>query len=429
MKCPNCGKELPDEARFCTGCGEQLVFDRLDVTTAAPVASPAFDEASSEAKPVSRKGRIPIVIAVCVALVAAGIGGYLWWQADQQQKAAAEADRIAHTDHAVTVAVSVPGFDDASSSKIPLKVTGSDLDGTAVDQVFYVDGEGRGITLRQGTYDVSAAGSPLLADGTIFAVPDSSYSAVVGSDAGDGTAMDFSSQATFTFTPSDALSVSDDQITSAYELAKAGGATSADAAQQLRDAATKRRDDAVAAKKAADEAAAQKAAEEAAAAEKAKWHVSTSRYEFDLPEYWHNKVRVQIAEGGSEYENTKATIYSTKYPDQIVCRLYIDDNTFGGEPAGDPSAYQVEVANYSSDSALCVGFRGYLWIAMHGSSASSRLPDDEVLYLEDLQAQGAEDYDAMSKALAGSNSKTSGEIEGSALTQFDNTVTPTIVLK
>ena len=33
MKCPNCGNELPDNARFCTNCGIKIVATQKKINT------------------------------------------------------------------------------------------------------------------------------------------------------------------------------------------------------------------------------------------------------------------------------------------------------------------------------------------------------------------------------------------------------------
>lgn len=54
------------------------------------------------------------------------------------------------------------GWDTSSgASKLPVHVTGTDLDGNDVDEVAYVDSAGDGISLVQGDYTLSVAASPL----------------------------------------------------------------------------------------------------------------------------------------------------------------------------------------------------------------------------------------------------------------------------
>ena len=61
MFCPNCGKSLPDGAKFCSGCGT-----RLDSLYAEPAPAPKR----------AKKRRVwPIILAV--VLLAAAVGGFL----------------------------------------------------------------------------------------------------------------------------------------------------------------------------------------------------------------------------------------------------------------------------------------------------------------------------------------------------------------
>ena len=63
MFCPNCGKSLPDGAKFCSGCGT-----RLD--------SFYTDTAQTPAPKRAKKRRVwPIILAV--VLLAAAVGGFL----------------------------------------------------------------------------------------------------------------------------------------------------------------------------------------------------------------------------------------------------------------------------------------------------------------------------------------------------------------
>lgn len=67
MFCPNCGKSLPDSAKFCSGCGLNL----QGLSDAAPAAP-----ASAPPAPAKKKKRVlPIILAV--VLIAAAVGGFL----------------------------------------------------------------------------------------------------------------------------------------------------------------------------------------------------------------------------------------------------------------------------------------------------------------------------------------------------------------
>ena len=67
MFCPNCGKQLPDNAKFCNGCGAQ----QIPTAPAEPV-KPVVGVYAEPVKPVKAKKKFPIwVVIVALVLVAA----------------------------------------------------------------------------------------------------------------------------------------------------------------------------------------------------------------------------------------------------------------------------------------------------------------------------------------------------------------------
>ena len=57
MYCPNCGKKIPDQAKFCGYCG-------------SPVTAPAEPQNPEPRKPARKKGKIAgIIIAVAAILI------------------------------------------------------------------------------------------------------------------------------------------------------------------------------------------------------------------------------------------------------------------------------------------------------------------------------------------------------------------------
>lgn len=307
--CRNCGHELADDASYCGNCGTPVASsdtdeaprgaidaaatgnaaegdapredgsDEADDTftedpngpaTAAP-AAPQPDAApiASPAQKRPLRGKTVAVAAALVAVLAAGGGAGYYFGVYLPEQERIEADRIAHSVHAMRISVEAEGWDTASgASRLPVQVTGTDLDGKDVDEVQYVDSDGAGIELIQGEYRLRAAASPIASDGGIYDVPDTELKVEIGEDAGDGEDVDLSGEQRFELTATDAVSVTDEQIDAAYKYASqdkgakdAGITADADA---LKQAATKRRDDAVAKKKAEEEAARKKAEEEAA---------------------------------------------------------------------------------------------------------------------------------------------------------------------
>lgn len=306
MFCRKCGAEMEGGARFCPKCGlpvadateepsgefgqvpddageavEQLVsVEDEGEPTGSVAASPESAEGSSTGKVFgpesdsadadtegavaparSTRPKKPFIIAVIVVvlLVLGGSGYYFGVVAPERAREAAEQEALA-AEYVVRVSVSAEGWDTAAgASRVPLRVKGREERGKKVNKVYYVDSAGAGLKLRRGTYTVIVAGSPIAADGTIYAVPDTEVEVKVdeksaakkdGVDA-TGDAVELGSVP--------ATDVTDEQIADAKKWAE-GDKDAADAgctfdAEALATAATKRRDDAVAAKKAEEEAA------------------------------------------------------------------------------------------------------------------------------------------------------------------------------
>jgi len=285
MVCPYCGAELADEAQFCVGCGAAL-----DGTEAMPVANPAVAPAPVGSPAPSKKPKKGVVIAiVCAAVIVVGGGGGLAYHLYQQHVQEQEQYESAHSKHALVVSVKAEGWDtDNGASRVPVRVKGKTVDGKKVDKVEYVASDGSGIKLIQGKYTLKAAGSPIAADGTIYAVPTDKFDIKLGEKAAEKKAVDAGD---VTLEPVEASEVTDDQIAAAKKYAEGDeGAKKAGFnidAEALSTAATKRRDDAVAAKQAEEEARRQ-AEEEARKAEEARQArtIETDYFTMVLPDWF-----------------------------------------------------------------------------------------------------------------------------------------------
>lgn len=312
MFCRKCGAEMEGGARFCPKCGlpvadaaeepsgefeqapgdadeavEQLVsVEDEGEPTGSVAASPESAEGSSTGKVFglesdsadadaegavaparTTRSKKPFIIAVIVVvlLILGGFGYYFGVVAPERAREAAEQEALA-AECVVRVSVSAEGWDTAAgASRVPLRVKGREERGKKVNKVYYVGSAGAGLKLRRGTYTVTVAGSPIAADGTIYAVPDTEVEVKVDEEsAAKKGGVDVTGDAV-TLGPVPATDVTDEQIAAAKKWAE-GDKGAADAgctfdAEALATAAAKRRDDAVAAKKAEEEAA--KRAEEA----------------------------------------------------------------------------------------------------------------------------------------------------------------------
>lgn len=331
MFCRKCGAEMEGGARFCPKCGlpvadaseepsgefEQAPDDADEASgqlvsvedegepTDSVAASPESAEGSSTGKvfglesdsaDVDAEGAVvparstrpkkPFIIAVIVVvlLVLGGSGYYFGVVAPERAREAAEQEALA-AEYVVRVSVSAEGWDTAAgASRVPLQVKGREERGKKVNKVYYVDSAGAGLKLRRGTYTVIVAGSPIAADGTIYAVPDTEVEVKVDEkSAAKKDGVDATGDAV-TLGPVPATDVTDEQIADAKKWAEGDkGAANAGCtfdAETLATAAAKRRDDAVAAKKAEEEAA--KRAEEAKRART----IDTDYFTMVLPDWF-----------------------------------------------------------------------------------------------------------------------------------------------
>lgn len=293
MFCRNCGSKVEDGARFCPVCGESVVAEYEASAESQGDHQPAPAAKVQPTMPAPAKGKCskrPLVIAAVVAallVVGGGAGYYFGIYAPEQAREVAEREALA-AKHAVRFSVSAQDWDtSAGASRLPVHITGKEERGKKVDAVRYVDSKGEGVELRRGSYKVEVTASPIAADGTVYAVPVEKLSIKLGEkatekivDAGD-----------VTLEPVEASEVTDDQIAAAKKYAeededakKAGFNIDAEA---LSTAATKRRDDAVAAKQAEEEARRQ-AEEEARKTEEAKQArtIETDYFTMVLPDWF-----------------------------------------------------------------------------------------------------------------------------------------------
>lgn len=273
MKCAKCGAENVGNAKFCAVCGAPLDTAEAPTGTApAPTAAPAPAAAPA---PSRHRGRKAAIAALAVAIAAAGGGaGYYYGIYRPEQEKIMQEQALRTEKCGVRVAVSATGWDtSAGGSRLPLRVKGETLAGTKVDRIMYVDSAGKGLELHRGSYEISVAGSPIAADGTVYVLPQTVAKVKISAKIKKGATVVASSKYKFELTPVEALDVTDDMLAAAKKYAEGDKDARKDGyscdAEALATAATKRRDDAVAAKQAADEAAA-KAEQERQAAEEAE---------------------------------------------------------------------------------------------------------------------------------------------------------------
>lgn len=340
MICPNCKAEIRDNAIFCPKCGQKIACsaehgeppadatsvmphvpegqseeagtsdasaasDETHETQVFPADAPQPDAADECTHPRSSKKKVVALMLVGI-LVAGGAAGGAWYyherqveqQRKQEEERAAALDALRHQGHGVTFTIQADGYT-ADDSPIPIEITGTDLDGNAVDTTCYIAQDGTGTTLKSGSYEASVVASPLTKSGTLYAVPDTAISFEIpvpddeslsadatssdegtsdsadtgASNSADSSVTDNGSSegttiagGTIQLAQLDPINQTDDMIEAAYQAALAGGfdqttaGTYRQAATDAHTAAQKAKEEAEA------QAALQKKAQEAHAA-------------------------------------------------------------------------------------------------------------------------------------------------------------------
>lgn len=275
MYCTECGTKNDDGMQFCVQCGAPL--DSAQVDLSSQPLEPTQSALGNRLCNVSttRRSRQPkkrtriIVAAMIAALVACGGASYYFGVYMPQSKQTTKKQKTTaaeYSKHSVLISVSGDGWNTSEgASKLPIRVKGTDVNGSKIDKTAFVDSDGKGLELIPGTYGLVIEGTPIGADGSLWNVSDSSVKFKVKRALKDGEKADFREMAKLTLGDKiDPADVTDEQINAAEKLAERGGCDSKSSAKALAAAARGARDAAVSAKQAEDASAAQKRAEQEA---------------------------------------------------------------------------------------------------------------------------------------------------------------------
>lgn len=173
MFCTKCGAELNDDMAFCVQCGASLQRKDPEGLQASQVepgqqaaqgAQPQAPEAQTRG--ASKKRTIVIVVIALCVVIAAAIA--LFVGCGMQQKTN-EAQELAHQKVAVALSIDAQGLDFATSTPVPMKVSGTTFDGNSVNEEFLYDGTSTSVPeFERGEYTVTVLASPISGDGTMY---------------------------------------------------------------------------------------------------------------------------------------------------------------------------------------------------------------------------------------------------------------------
>lgn len=258
MFCRHCGKQLPDDSRFCTQCGREVeradedgreAPDEAERTPAADVDERAADadeptvhasgpaaaprETSAEAgdgmptepppspsgatspgagpeatvpnysqRPASKfpvKRIVPIALAALVLVIAAGFGISSYLEAEAERAAQAEEraarEAMLSSEHDVLIGIDASGWGtDEEGTPMPMLVSGSTAAGDAYEEIQMVDSDGVGLELVPGDYELSVEASPICEYGRMYDYPSTTFAIEIPEGLEDGEEVDLTEE-------------------------------------------------------------------------------------------------------------------------------------------------------------------------------------------------------------------------------------------
>lgn len=123
------------------------------------------------------------------------------------------------TDHRVTFLLKTPGYNDDATA-IPVHVTGTTADGSAYDQMVYLDGGGNGVVLDPGEYQLAFPGGSILENGTVLVAPEKkTLDVTVSSDLARNEFVQVPTDKALSYKAVSPIDLTDETLDAVYEYA------------------------------------------------------------------------------------------------------------------------------------------------------------------------------------------------------------------
>ena len=243
MNCPHCNAEIPDGARFCPACGSTLSQNtppaqpqgapqQTQAQGAQPYGAPPQPNAAlpqpnvappqPNAAPPKPKKRWPLVVGICAAVLLVAVAVTVAFTLVR----GAGGSKAQERDVVFTISIG-QGYD-TGASRIPVAITGTDVDGNEVNETIFLAYEGVDTQLRPGSYQVSAVGSPIAKDGTIYEYTSTPYSFTVDKGDKNSNPVNVRSERSLTYLPISPDKMTDKAIEEALTWARKDEKSGAD---------------------------------------------------------------------------------------------------------------------------------------------------------------------------------------------------------